>query len=137
MPSLENAVPLQNQNALMRREMRSRKLMRYLQATEVSQIAMSLRREANAWSRKLESCMSLGVAGIEAAAICQKNLMATREMMLEIVGMPKRPGRAVVNDRVVREIRDLVPEEILIGESSVSGPPTEPPIRGQGWEPGK
>ena len=120
MPSLENAVPLPNQNQLMRREMRGRKLLRYLQITEVPQLAMSLRRESKEWTRMLQSCMSMGVAGLEAAAICQKNLMATREMMLEIVGMPKRPSRAVVNERLVHEIRDAIPEEIEVSES---GPP--------------
>ncbi len=44
--------------------------MRYLQVTEVSQIAMSLRREAKAWSRKLESCMSLGVSAHENGPAC-------------------------------------------------------------------
>lgn len=137
MPSLENAVPLQNQNALMRREMRSRKLLRYLQATEVSQIAMSLRRESKAWSRKLEACMSLGVAGIDAAEKCQRSLMSARHMMLEIIGMPKRPARPVLTEQTAREIRDAMPEEILIDELPVSGPTPEIPMDRQACESGR
>ena len=104
----------------MRREMRSKKVLRYLQITEVSQCALSLRREAKAWEHQVKACHSMGIAGIELAATATKALLSTRAMMWEIIGMPKRPGRAVVNDRVVREIRDAIPEEIIVPEERMS-----------------
>lgn len=128
MPSLENAVPLPNQNQLARREMRSKKVMRYLQITEVSQCALSLRREAKAWEHQVKACHSMGIAGIESAATATKALLATRAMMWEIIGMPKRPARPVLKEQTARVIRDALPEEILVPEEPTSGPPTEPPM---------
>lgn len=125
MPSLENAVPLPNQNQLARREMRSKKVVRYLQITEVSRCALSLRREAKAWENQVKACHAMGIAGIESAATATKALLSTRAMLWEIIGMPKRPARPVLKEQTARVIRDALPEEILVPEEPISGPATE------------
>lgn len=112
MPGLEDRLPVQTSKHLQQREMRARQVMRYVQTVEMGKIALRLRREGRAWEKLHDSCVALGPAGVENAAIAAKALAGIRSTLFEIAGLPKRPGR--IPDDVVKIAREAVAEEITI-----------------------
>ena len=78
-------------------------------------MAMALRRECRAMEALLKQCLAMGVSGASEAAMIQKCLMSSRSTMLEIVGLPKRPGR--VPAQQIKQIQEAVGEEIEITQA--------------------
>ncbi len=124
MPSLEHRVPGQSRNSLEKRAQRAERLLRYLRATEPAQIALALRRECRMMEDLLGTCLAMGVAGASGAAQIRKCLIASRSMMLELLGVPKRPGRRSVDDRILTRLEAAIPEEIIVEEPASLAEPT-------------
>lgn len=112
MPRIEEVLPAQGSKAIANRELRARKVIRYLQVTEIAQMGMSLRRELRNWEKLVRSATEMGLPGIEIAALANKELNRSREIMLQLVGLPKRPGR--IPEEQVKRIAEAIPEEITI-----------------------
>lgn len=100
--------------------------MRYLAMTEPARIAVGLRQETRVLRKQFEDWAELGTCGYEACCTIAKTLNGHRALMLDLIGLPKRPGRAIVSEKLAREIRDSIPAEIEVPEPGPE-PPTEPP----------